>query len=327
MIPFLLKRFVQFIPTILLSSLLVFFVISLAPGDFLTTASLNPNISPERLAAMKANFGLDKPVYVQYLLWIKNIFLHGDFGISFAYTQPVWNIMIPRIINSLWLVLLLTAMLYGIAIPLGVFGAIRQNTFADKTLNVIMYFLLGFPSFFLALIALYFIVQLRFKTGWDIPVGGMTSTDFSNMSSGQKVVDVLKHLIIPAFLVAIHSVAGMSRYIRALMLEVMHSDYIRTARAKGVSERSAIWKHTFRNAILPIVAGIGGELPGLISGAGFIEVVFAYPGITPMLLDALGSQDLYLIAGFTMLTTILLIVGNALSDILLAVVDPRVRLE
>lgn len=327
MIPFLLRRVVQFIPTILLSSLLVFFVISLAPGDFLTTAKLNPNISPERLAALSANFGLDKPIYEQYFLWLKNILFHGNFGISFAYTQPVWDIMVPRILNSLWLVLLLTAMMYGIAVPLGVYGAVRQNTLGDKALNVVMYFLLGFPSFFLALIALYFIVQLRFKTHLDIPIGGMTSADFATMSPLQKVWDVFKHLLIPAFLVAIHSVAGMSRYIRALMLDVMNSDYIRTARAKGVSERTAIWKHTFRNAILPIVAGIGGELPALIGGAGFIEVVFAYPGITPMLLDALNAQDLYLIAGFTMLTTFLLIVGNALSDILLAVVDPRVRLE
>lgn len=327
MIPFLLRRLVQFIPTIFLSSLLIFFVITLAPGDFLTTAKLNPNISDAQLANLSATFGLDKSPLEQYFLWIKNIFLHFDFGMSFAYTQPVLGIIVPRILNSLWLVLLLTVMLYGIAVPLGVFGAVRQNSLADKSINVVMYFLLGFPSFFLALIALYFILQLRFKTGWDIPIGGMTSADYSEMSGGQKVVDVAKHLVIPAFLVAIHSVAGLSRVIRALMLEVMHSDYIRTARAKGVSESSAIWKHTFRNAILPIVAGIGGELPGLISGAGFIEVVFAYPGITPMMLDALGSQDLYLIAGFTMLTTILLIVGNAVSDILLAVVDPRVRLE
>lgn len=327
MIPFLLRRLVQFIPTILLSSLLIFFIISLAPGDFLTTAKLNPNISAEQLANLSAKFGLDKPVWEQYFLWLKNIFLHADFGMSFAYTQPVLGIIMPRIVNSLWLVLLITVLLYGIAIPLGVFGAVRQNSLADRSINVVMYFLLGFPSFFLALIALYFILQLRFRTGLDIPVGGMTSSDFADMTGAQKVADIAKHLIIPGFLIAISSVAGLSRVIRALMLEVMHSDYVRTARSKGVSERSAIWKHTFRNAILPIVAGIGGELPGLISGAGFIEVVFAYPGITPMLLDALNSQDLYLIAGFTMLTTILLVIGNALSDILLAVVDPRVRLE
>lgn len=327
MLPFILRRLVQFIPTLLLSSFLIFIVISLAPGDFLTAARLNPNISPELLAAQAHNLGLDKPVLVQYLLWMKNILLHGDFGLSFAYTQPVWNIMLPRIVNSLWLVLLITVLYYGMAIPLGVFGAVRQNSFADRTLNVFMYFLLGFPSFFLGLIAVYAILQLRYKYHWDIPVGGMTSDGFAQMSAGQKVLDVAEHLIIPALVVSVHSVATLSRVIRGQMLEVLHSDYIRTARAKGVSERVAIWKHMFKNGILPFVANIGGELPGLIAGAGFIEMVFAYPGITPMLLDALNSKDLYLIAGFNLVTTVLLIIGNILADILLVSVDPRVRLE
>ncbi len=326
-IPFIIRRLVQFIPTILLSSFLIFIVISLAPGDFLSTAKLNPNISPEIIAQQRENLGLDKPVLIQYFLWMKNIILHADFGISFAYTQPVWNVMIPRIINSLWLVLFITILYYGMAVPLGVFGAVRQNSFADKAINVVMYFLLGFPSFFLALLAIFFILQLRFKYHWQIPLGGMTSDNFVNMSFWQRVGDVAKHLIIPAFIVAIHSVATLSRVIRGQMLEVLHSDYIRTARAKGVTEHTAIWKHTFKNGILPFVANIGGELPALIGGAGFVEVVFAYPGITPMLLDALNSKDLYLIAGFNLMTTILLIIGNILADILLVAVDPRVRLE
>ncbi|WP_309571839.1 ABC transporter permease [Deinococcus sp.] len=325
MIPFLLRRLVQAIPTLLLSSLLIFFVISLAPGDFLTPAKLNPNISATQLDNLTRNFGLDKPLLEQYGLWLRNI-LHGEFGLSFSYQAPVWNVMIPRIVNSLWLVLLITVVFYGLAIPIGVFGAVRQNSLGDRSINVFMYFLLGFPSFFLALIAIYVLLQIIFATHWAIPIGGMTSADHAAMSPGGKVWDVLRHLLVPGILLGIHSTAGLSRFVRALMLEVMNSDYIRTARAKGVSESTAIWKHTFRNAILPIVAGIGGELPGLISGAGFIEVVFAYPGITPMLLDALNAQDLYLIAGFTMMTTILLIIGNVISDMLLALVDPRVKL-
>lgn len=327
MIPFLIRRLLQSIPTILLSSLLIFFIISLAPGDFLTPAKLNPNISQEQLDALTRNFGLDRPVWEQYLLWIKNIFLRGDFGLSFQYQQPVWNIMWPRVLNSLWLVLLIIVLFYSMAIPLGVYGAVRQNSTGDKVVNVFMYFLLGFPSFFIALLALYAILRIRYSTGWDVPIGGMRSSDFDSLSPGMQALDVAKHLAIPAFIAAITDVAGLSRYIRALMLDVLRSDYIRTARAKGVSESVAVWKHTFRNAILPIVGGIGGVLPGLIGGAGFIEVVFAYPGMTPMILDALASQDLYLIAGFTMITTILLIVGNMLADILLAVVDPRIKVE
>ena len=327
MIPFLIRRLLQAIPTILLSSLLIFFVISLAPGDFLTPAKLNPNITQEQIDALTRNFGLDRPVLEQYLLWIKNIFTRGDFGLSFQYQQPVWDIMWPRVINSLWLVLLIVVLFYAISIPLGVFGAVRQNSTADKAINVVMYFLLGFPSFFIALLAIYAILQLRYRTGWDIPIGGMRSPDHDSLTAANKVWDIAKHLVIPGFIAAITEVAGLSRYIRALMLDVLRSDYIRTARAKGVSERVAIWKHTFRNAILPIVGGIGGVLPGLIGGAGFIEVVFAYPGMTPMILDGLNSQDLYLIAGFTMITTILLIVGNIIADILLAVVDPRIKVE
>lgn len=327
MIPFLIRRLLQSIPTILLSSLLIFFVISLAPGDFLTPAKLNPNISQEQLDLLARNFGLDRPVWEQYFLWIKNIFLRGDFGLSFQYQQPVWDIMWPRVLNSLWLVLLIIVLFYAMAIPLGVFGAVRQNSAADKAINVVMYFLLGFPSFFIALLALYGILRVRYSTGWDVPIGGMRSPDYDSMTPVNQVFDIAKHLAIPAFIAAITDVAGLSRYIRALMLDVLRSDYIRTARAKGVSERVAVWKHTFRNAILPIVGGIGGVLPGLIGGAGFIEVVFAYPGMTPMILDALASQDLYLIAGFTMITTILLIVGNIIADILLAVVDPRIKVE
>jgi peptide/nickel transport system permease protein len=324
MIPFLVRRFFQAIPTLLLASVLIFFVISLAPGDFLTPARLNPGISDEQLANLSATFGLDRPAYVQYFYWMWNM-LHGDFGLSFQYTQSVLPVIWPRIVNSVWLVLLNLVLFYGIAIPIGVYGAVRQNSFGDKAINVVLYFLLGFPSFFLALIVIYFALQIRNATGWDIPLGGMTSNGYEQLSPLGKFWDVLQHLILPALVLAVVSAAGLTRVIRGLMLEVMRSDYIRTARAKGVSERSAIWKHTFRNAIVPIVAGIGGLLPGLISGAGFVEVVFAYPGITPMLLTAITAQDLYLIAGFTVISTILLIIGNALSDILLAVVDPRIK--
>lgn len=325
MLQFLARRLLQSIPTLLLASFLIFFIISLAPGDFLTPAKLNPNISQQQLDNLTRNFGLDKPVWEQYLLWLKNL-LRGDFGLSFQYQQPVWDVMWPRMKNSMWLVVWITVVFYAIAIPIGVFGAVRKDSWADRIVNVFMYFLLGFPSFFLALIAIYFLLQLQFKTGIKIPIGGMTSPDHATMSKGAQILDILKHIAIPGTLIAVHSTAGLSRILRGLMLDVLHADYIRTARSKGVSEGSAIWKHTFRNAVLPIVAGIGGELVALVSGAGFIEVVFAYPGITPMLLDALAAQDLYLIAGFTMFTTVLLIIGYIISDILLAVVDPRVKM-
>lgn len=326
MIPFLLRRLVQSIPTLLLASILIFFVIQLAPGDFLTPAKLNPNISEEQIAALQRNFGLDRPAWQQYLFWMSNMF-QGNFGLSFQYQQPVLDIIWPRIINSMMLAVMSLVLFYSIAIPLGVYGAVRQNTPGDNTVNIVLYFLLGFPTFFLALIVIYFILQARSATGLDIPIGGMTSSGFEELSIFGQALDILKHLIIPALVLAITDAAGLTRVIRGQMLEVMRSDYVRTARAKGVSERTAIWKHTFRNAILPVVANIGGLLPALISGVGFLEVVFAYPGMTPMLLNAINSQDLYLIAGFTVITTVLLIIGNVISDLLLAVVDPRVKVS
>ncbi|GAA4005758.1 ABC transporter permease [Deinococcus rubellus] len=324
MVLFLLRRFLNSIPTLILASMLIFFIIQLAPGDFLTPARLNPNISPQQLETLRHNFGLDQPPILQYFSWIKNV-VQGDLGLSFQYQQPVLAVAWPRIVNSLYLVLLYLIIFYVIAIPLGVYGAVRQYTIGDKISSTIMYFLLGFPSFFLALIVLFGIVQLRFATGWQFPTGGMTSDNHDSLSLGMKFWDILKHIALPALVVAVGDVAGFTRILRGQMLEYLRADFVRTARSKGATEFSVIYKHTLRNAIIPFVAGLGSQLPALISGAGFVEVVFAYPGITPMLLDSINARDLYLIAGFNILTVALLIIGNALSDILLGIVDPRIR--
>lgn len=319
-----LRRLVNSIPVLIGASLLIFFIIQLAPGDFLTSQLLDPNIRPEQIENLRRQFGLDQPVIVQYFYWVREL-LQGNLGLSFAYKQPVADVIAPRILNSLYLVLLYTVLFYLIAIPLGVYGAVRQYSLGDKITSTIMYFFLGFPSFFFALIVIYFILQVRFATGWDIPVGGMTSSNYDELSTVGKILDVLAHLAIPAVTLAVISVAEFSRIMRAQMLEFLNADFIRTARSKGLSEGKVVYKHAFRNAVIPFIAGIGGILPGLISGAGFVEVVFNYPGITPMLLDAINQQDLYLIAGFNIVTILLLIVGNLLSDILLTVVDPRIR--
>ena len=304
--------------------MLIFFVIQLAPGDALTQAKLNPAISPQQLENLRRNFGLDQPPILQYFTWIKNV-VQGDLGLSFQYQQSVLAVAWPRIVNSFYLVLLYLVFFYAIAIPLGVYGAVRQYTLGDKLSSGVMYFLLGFPSFFLALIVLFGIVQLRFATGWGVPTGGMTSDNYEALSTAGRFWDIFKHIAIPALVVAVGDVAGFTRILRGQMLEYLRADFVRTARSKGASEFIVIYKHTLRNAIIPFVAGLGGQLPALISGAGFVEVVFAYPGITPMLLDSIASQDLYLIAGFNILVVALLIVGNAFSDILLSVVDPRIR--
>lgn len=319
-----LRRLVNSIPTVIGATLLIFFIISLAPGDFLTIQLLDPNISQQQIDNLRRIYGLDKPLIVQYFYWMKEL-LQGNLGDSFAYKQPVAQVIAPRVMNSLYLVLLSQIIFYLLAIPLGVYGAVRQYSLGDKVSSTMMYILLGFPTFFLAILVIFVILQVRFATGWDIPVGGMTSNNYNELTPFGKFLDVLKHVAIPAIVLALSTMAGFTRVLRGQMLEYMNSDFVRTARSKGLNEFKVIYKHTLRNAIIPFIAGIGSLLPALIGGAGLIEVVFSYPGITPMLLDALASRDLYVLAGFNLVSIILLIFGNLLSDILLSLVDPRIR--
>ncbi len=323
MTAFILRRLLNAIPTLIGCSIVIFFITQAAPGDFLSARLTDPNIRPEQIENLRRNFGLDQPIYQQYFSWIRNL-VQGDFGLSFTYRAPVLEVIMPRVLNSLWLVLLSTLFLYVIAIPVGVYGAVNQYSLGDQISSVISYFFLGIPSFFFALIAIYWIVQVNFATQWGIPVAGMTSSNHDSLSAFGKVVDIAVHIAIPAFILVLSSIASLSRFLRAQMLEYLGADYIRTARSKGLPASSVIYKHTLRNAIIPFVATIGGLLPALFSGAGFVEVVFSYPGITPMLLTAISQQDVFIISGFSMITALLLILGNLLGDILLAVVDPRI---
>ena len=324
MVTFLFRRLLNLLPTFLLATVLVFSIIQLAPGDFLTPAKLNPGISQQQLSNLAEQFGLNKPVWQQYFQWLWNL-LHGNLGLSFSYTQPVLDVAWPRVLNSMKLVLVNLVLFYAISIPLGVYGAVRQYSLGDRISGVVFYFLLGFPSFFLALLTIFGILKFRQATGLNVPMIGMTSDGYDSLSLLGKFWDTLKHLLIPGLVAAVGGVAGFTRVLRGQMLEHLRSDFVRTARSKGVPEFWVIYRHTFRNAVIPFVAGIGGLLPGLIGGAGFVEVVFSYPGITPMLLDAIGAQDFYLVAAFSILPMVLLFLGNAISDILLAVVDPRIR--
>lgn len=324
MTAFIIRRIINTIPTLFGCSLLIFFVTQAAPGDFLSARLIDPNIRPEAIEALRRNFGLDQPIYIQYFRWLSNL-LQGDFGLSFTYRAPVLDVIVPRILNSLYLVLLATVFLYLIAIPIGVYGAVNQYSLGDKISSVVSYFFLGIPSFFFALIAIYLILQVNFATGWSIPLSGMTSPGHTNLDVWGRTTDIFAHIAVPALIVVLGDIASLSRYMRGQMLEYLGADYIRTARSKGLREQVVIYKHTFRNAIIPFVATIGGLLPSLFTGAGFVEVVFSYPGITPMFLNAITQQDIFIIGGFGMITAVLLVVGNLLGDILLGFVDPRIQ--
>lgn len=324
MLPFLFRRLLQFIPTFLISTLVLFFIVQAAPGDFLTQLSQNPRVTPEKLAQLKINYLLDKPEWVQYIRWLTN-FLKGNLGTSFAANQPVWDLVAPRLWNSLILVIISTILTYAVGLLIGIYGALRPYSLPDRIISVFAYFGLGIPSFFFGLLVIFGLVTLKQNTGWDVPITGKSSGALQDPSFLRNGWDVFLHALAPSVVLALRSISGESRFIRGQMLEVMSQDYIRTARAKGLGSNKVTYKHAFRNASLPLVAGLGGLLPALIGGAGFVEVVFAWPGLTPLLLDSLGNQDLYVIVSTTAIASLLYIVGNIIADILLAAVDPRIR--
>jgi peptide/nickel transport system permease protein len=325
MLGFIARRFINLIPVFIGATLLSFLIIQAAPGNFLDARRLDPRTTPETIARLERQFGLDRSLPEQYFLWLGNI-LRGDFGVSFDSNRPVWELIAPKIQNSAILVFGELILLYLIAVPIGIYGATRQYSLGDKVLSLFSYFFIGFPSFFLALLIIFGLVTYKLSTGsFLLPVGGMTSENFDFMNPFQKFIDILWHAIAPMLALLIGDIAGLSRSFRAQMLEFLNQDYVRTARAKGLSERVVIYKHTLRNALTPFIASIGGLLPAILSGAGFIEVVFNWPGLTPVFLEALNSQDVYIILSTTAISLILLVIGNLISDFLLAAVDPRIR--
>ncbi|WP_162798715.1 ABC transporter permease [Thermus caldifontis] len=327
MTAYILRRILYLVPTFFGATFLAFLIIQLAPGDYLTQLELDPKVTPETIARLRAQFGLDRPIHEQYLLWMHNL-LHLNLGYSFAYQAPVLDIVWPRVVNSMAIVVPSTLLLFLVAIPVGIYGALRQYSLGDRVISFLAYIGLAIPNFFLALIFMYLILQVYFRTGVMVfPVSGMTSSGFEQFDPWKKILDIAWHAVIPIIVVTTSDIAGFSRVMRGQMLEVLSQDYIRTARAKGLAERVVVYKHALRNAVIPFVANIGGILPGLISGAGLVEVVMAWPGITPLLLDSLQQQDLYMVAGFLTIGLVLLMVGNLLSDLLLTWVDPRIRYE
>ncbi len=331
MLFYIIRRFINLIPTFLGATLLAFIITQLVPGDFLNQMRLNPDVRPETIERMEKQFGLDKPWPAQYFLWMSNL-LRGDLGLSFDSNQPVINLIRRPVANSMILVILSILMLWLMAIPLGVYAAVRQYSIGDQVVGVVSYLGLAIPNFFFMLVLILGLFALRSFTrdvfGYNellFPVAKMTSSNYEDLSSFKKVLDVLWHALLPSFVVATAGIAGFTRVLRGQMLEFLSSDFIRTAKAKGLGQRTITYKHALRNALIPFVAGIGGLLPGLIGGAGLVEIVYGWPGITPILLSAISRQDIYVALGFLVVSTFLLMIGNLVSDLLLALVDPRIR--
>ena len=317
---FLLRRLFSLVPLLMGVTLIAFLLIYLAPGDFLSQMSENPTISPDTIEAMRRKFGLDQAWYVQYFLWLKNVFLHLDFGESFAYRQPVFSVIIPRLGNTLILAVTAAIVAWGLAIPLGIISAVRQYSWVDKSSSLFAFIGLSIPELFFALLMMYFAA----KTGW-FPVGGMRSLDFNDLSFGGKLLDLAHHLFLPALVLGMVPTAGRMRQMRANLLDVLRLDYVTTARAKGLDENTVVFKHAVRNAINPLITLFGFTIASLLSGSFIVEIVMAWPGLGSLTLEALLKQDLYLVMGSVVIAATMLVLGNLIADILLAIADPRIK--
>ncbi len=315
---YILKRILQTIPLLILVSLISFFIIRLSPIDPLAELRLNPSISQETLNKEIKRLNLDKPIYVQYFSWAKS-FVKGDFGYTSA-GEKVSVKLKERIPNTLLLTLVVIFMTWSVGIPLGIISAIKKSSAFDRLLTVLASIGMAIPSFFFAILMLIFAV----KTGW-FPVGGLTSYNFTEMSFLGKVCDISKHLVLPTLVLFTISLSGLQRQMRANMLEVLDSDYVKFARAKGLSETKVIFKHALRNAVNPMITLLGFEFAGLLSGAALTEYVFQYPGLGRLILEAVMKSDINLVMASLMMGTIMLILGNLLADILLMITDPRLR--
>lgn len=320
---YIVKRLLQAILTLFLASALCFSIIQLAPGDYLDTLRQNPKISPETIKQLAQQFGLDKSWFEQYWRWLLQILTQGNFGKSFVYGRDVADLLWERVPATLVMAIGSLIVTWAIAIPLGIIAAVNQNRSADRFLQVISYTGQGFPSFITALLLLF----LAQNTSPLFPVGGMTSIDHEDLSLWGKIIDYCWHLILPTVALSITSFAGLQRLMRGQLLDVLRQDYIQTARAKGLPENRVIYVHALRNAINPLITLLGFEFASLLSGAFIAELFFNWPGLGKLTLDAVTNQDLYLVMASLMMGAVMLIVGNLLADLLLKVVDPRIRLE
>ena len=302
-------------------SILSFFAITTSPGNCFSELRNNPSTPRATVAKLERQLNYDKPVPVQYLLWLQNT-LSGNLGVRCQGLAPVTPLIVERAGNTLLMSIASLITTWLLAIPLGIYSAVKQNTWIDRLIQVISYGTQGFPSFILAILLL----MLAQYTGW-FPVGGMTSVDFSERSPWGQFLDIAHHMVLPTLTLTLVSFAGLQRIMRGSLLDVLRQDYIKTARAKGLSENRVIYTHALRNAINPLITLLGFEFGGLLGGAFITEFFFSWPGLGKLLLDATMEKDTNLVMAGLMLGTLMLVVGNLIGDLLLKAVDPRIQLD
>ena len=321
MIKYTLKRLLQSLPVLFGITLITFALAHVTPGGPTALQSnMNAKVSADSVAKLRALYDLDKPLHIQYLKWLKRM-ARLDFGESFNDNRPVLDKIMEKIPNTLLLTGLSLFLILIIALPIGVYSAVKQNSIFDKVISVFTLVGYSMPTFRLALLLMmYFGVYLQI-----LPVSGMRSPDAERFPFYLKIFDRIWHLILPVFVSAFGGLASLSRYARSSMLEVIRQDYIRTARAKGLPESKVIYKHALRNALLPVVTILGLSLPGLISSGFIFETIFAWPGMGRLGFEATMSFDYTVVMGVVTIGAILTLMGNIIADITYALVDPRIK--
>jgi len=318
MVSFLIKRLLQGFFILFGVSLLSFLIIKLSPGSILDQLKLNPSISPQTLEELRKAYGLDQNPFLQFLLWFKNA-LFFDFGYSLQYHAPVSELIAERLPNTLVLSISSALIAWLLAFPLGILAALKRGSLIDRLILGFSYTFMSIPNFFLAFLLMVFAV----KTGI-LPVGGTHSPNYENLSPIGQFLDYLKHLALPATVLALGGVAGLARLVRSSAIEVLESPLMVYLKAKGAPFGVRL-KHLLRNMLNPFITLLGFEIANLVSGAGLVEIITGWPGIGMLMLDAVLSKDLFLVMGSLYIGTLLLIIGNLISDILLALNDPRIR--
>lgn len=321
MITYIIKRILNLIPVFLGITIISFAIVHLAPGkptDLMM--EMNPKASYEAQARLEEIFGLDRPIHVQYLDWMKRI-LVMDFGNSFVDGRPVVKKIAERMPITILINVLAIMVIIICSVPIGIRSAMRRGSLFDKTSTILVFAGFAVPSFWLALILMSF---FGVKLGW-LPVSGIVSLDFENFSTVRKFFDVTHHLILPVFVASIGGLAGFSRYMRQSMLGVLDQDYIRTARAKGLSETVVINRHALRNAMLPIVTILGLSIPGLISGSVIFESILNIPGMGRLMVESVFTRDYNVIMAGLVLSAFLTLAGNLIADVTYFYIDPRIK--
>lgn len=331
MTDYIVKRLLLFIPTLIVITIITFVICRMAPGDptemrtgqtgeAMKTGAKN-QMTQATKEYYKKKFGLDKPVWQQYFIWMGNI-LQGDFGNSFKDDRPVINKILERVPISLTISLLSFLLIYSIAIPIGIYSAARQYSVTDRSTTVFLFILYSLPNFWVATMAIFFLCSPEY---WNIfPSGSLTSINYETMSGLGKLWDRINHLILPVVISSLASFAFLSRQMRSSMLEVIRQDYIRTARAKGLSERTVVMKHALRNSLIPIITIFGGLLPAMVGGSVIIESIFTIPGMGQLFYQGILDRDYPLIMTELLLVAVITVVGVLIVDILYSIVDPRI---